>query len=199
MHLVARLGLALSALTLLAAAPAPAPAKGKPPAKAKGKPTKTKEPPKAAAPEWLSWKPGCRIDGDHRDFVAVGRSEASGTPEAQATQAEDDARQHLGEAIASWQERVLKCAKKASESKVTASSTPGKGLISFDIQTATEISIYQERVDARAPDGKRSAVLMKHDLNAMIVGIGSDSQRSAALREAVKTCGQQSFDELAAH
>ena len=186
----ARLALLAAGLVLLGATPA------KTKAGAKKKRAPVAAPP--SGPEWLTWKPGCRIEKGQRDFVAVGRSAEGAEADAGSNEAEDDGRQHLGEAIAAWQERTLRCAKKASESKVTATSTPGQGLLSFSVETATAVTLYQERVEARAPDGKRSAVLMKHDLASMLSRIDGDAARSDRLREAVRRCGSQAFDELAA-
>jgi hypothetical protein len=187
--LALRLAAVAASLALLGAAPAKKKAGAKPKKPAVEAP---------AGPGWLAWKPSCRHEDGQRDFVAVGRSGESGTPEVQGPQAEDDARQHLGEAIAAWQERTLRCAKKGSESKVTATSNPGHGLLSVNLETATAVSLYQERVEARAPEGKCTAVLMKHDLASMMAGIATDSGRSDALKEAVRLCGKQAFEELSA-
>ena len=183
------LALPLAVAVMFAAADAP-PKKG-------SKKSSAHAPKAPPGPEWLGWKPGCRLDAGKGALIAVGRSEEKGDAAAQTTQAEDDGRQHLGEAVAAWQERCLRCAKQASETKVKATSSLGHGLVNFTIESATEVSLYQEHVDARAPDGKRSAVLLKQDLEMLLNGIAYDDSRSAALREAVKECGQQAFDELA--
>ena len=185
----ARLALLTAGLALLGAAPA----KTKGAAKKKG--AKVAAPP--PGPAWLGWKPGCRSEDGQRDFVAVGRSAEGAEADAGSNEADDDGRQRLGEAIAAWQESTLRCAKKASESKVTATSSLGQGSLNFSVETATAVTLYKERVEARAPDGKRSAVLMKHDLGSMLSGIDGDAARSNSLREAVRQCGSQAFDELA--
>jgi hypothetical protein len=150
-------------------------------------------------PAWVTAKARFSSDPPARAFVATGRSGESGPADYKSEQAEDAARQDMGQLIADWQERVLACAKKASDSKTTAKSRSGTGaLLNFEIQSETTVSFYRDRVADRAYDGKFILVLLRHELAPMIAGILVDATRSAGLRASVQACGEKAFDELAA-
>lgn len=179
--------LPLLALALLCGAAKPA----------KSKKAKKAPPPKVVAPvgpAWASQPPKFATDASGRAFVAVGRSDDDRHPEA----AEDDARQAIGALVARWQEKALRCAHQASETQVTAQKGHDKGaLIDVTLTQATSVALYKEAVVERGALGKTAVVLMRHDLESMIQGITYDTSRSDNLRAAVKSCGQQAFDELA--
>ncbi|MBS2029195.1 MAG: hypothetical protein JST54_14935 [Deltaproteobacteria bacterium] len=158
------------------------------------KSSKKKPPPPPPGPAWAAWNPKYLKDTSGKGFVAVGKTDDAAHPEA----AEDDARQKIGQLVATWQEKTLACAKQASEAKVTAKSGTLKGdAVDFTIETATAVSLYDEKVLERATVQKSALVLMRHDLQKMIDSIAIDSSRSDGLRAAVKLCGEKTFDALA--
>lgn len=131
-------------------------------------------------------------------FVSTGRSGQSGPSDLKNEQAEDDARQQMGQIIADWQEAALRCARRASETTVKASSKGGTGaLLDFTFESATTVSFYRDKVTGRAYDGKRILVQLRHELVPMIRGVAADPDRSPGLKEAVASCGEKAFDELA--
>lgn len=149
-------------------------------------------------PEWVSWKPRYGV-APLKAFVAVGRSGETGPDDYKGEQAEDDARQKMGELVADWQERTLACARKASESSRSAKSRSGTGAsLAWELQSETTVSFYRDRVVDRAYEGRTILVLLRHELAAMIDGVTADASRSAGLREAVGSCGEKAFDGLSA-
>jgi len=162
-------------------------------ANAEAKKSKKKPPPPPPGPAWSAWNPRYAKDASGKAFLAVGKTDDAAHPEA----AEDDARQKIGQLVATWQEKTLACAKQASESKVSAHSEHAKGAaLDFEVETATAVSLYDEKVAERATVGKAALVLMRHDLQKMIDSIAIDASRSEGLRAAVKLCGEKTFDAL---
>jgi hypothetical protein len=163
-------------------------------AKPKRSTKKHAPPPPPPGPAWAGQAPRYVRDAAGRGFVAVGRTDDPKHPEA----AEDDARQKLGQLIAAWQEKTLACARQASEAKVTATSQQKKGLsMDITVETATTVSLYDEQVAEHGTQGSASLVLMRQDLGKMMTGIEYDASRSQGMRDAVKGCGEKTFDALA--
>lgn len=150
-----------------------------------------------AAP-WAGKKPHLAGEGEARAFVATGRSGDAGPADFKNEEAMNAALEAMGQVIADWQEATLKCAKKESEKKVLGAKSGAKGLLlDFTIESAVTVSFYRPRVAARAYEGSRMLVLVRHELGSMMSGIAVDPDRSPALKEAVKRCGEQAFDDLA--
>jgi hypothetical protein len=176
----------LAMLVLLGAAP--------PKKLAKSSKKAPKPPP---SPAWVAWKPKAIQDDQGRGFVAVGRSDPANDSPERSQKAEDDAHQQLGLLLATWQEHALRCAKQASETTVHKSSNANTGaLVSFNIETETAVSFYEEKVVDRTSLDQRAIVLLRQDFDSLMKGISFDKDRSDALREAVRQCGEQAFAEV---
>ena len=138
-------------------------------------------------------------DGAPRAFVATGRSGDFGPADFKSGQAEEEAVQRLGALVADWQEAALRCARKESQARQVSAKSGSRGLlVDFEITQEIDVSLYRVRVTDRAYEGRYILVLMKHELAPLVAGVVADESRPAALREAVRICGEKAFDELVA-
>ena len=131
------------------------------------------------AREWVDAEPRFTGGGDSpRRFVAVGGSDAAVPGDWKTELAEREAEARITALVSRWQEETMRCA------------DPGRAA-----DEATRL--YRPRVLDRTWQGRRLLVLVSQDLQPLMNGILADANRSQPLKDAVRTCGERAFDQLA--